>query len=1078
MNDNNFTTSVNIIRDTEKTINYIPTENTKIVFQTITDNYLKGQRAFYIIGNYGTGKSSFLWALEQTLNKNKKYFSDKNKYFTGDNQFEYFPVVGEYSSLIEYFTEILGTKYDENLKIKTILSGLENKLKILKKNNKGLLIQIDEFGKFLEFASQNNPHQEVYFIQQLSELINNSNYNSLMIITLHQDWDSYAVELTKSQRDEWNKIKGRLLEIPFNEQIETLLLHAAERIKVDKKIFLENKNFDELLKSCSELKAFSFGKLYEKQTATKLLPFDLLSASILTLSLQKYGQNERSLFTFIESEDKNSINQFDNSKNPFYNISCVYDYISNHLYSYLISKNNKDYTQWLAIKLALERLESITELDYWDTSRIIKTIGLLNIFALKSAKINRNFLEVYSEVSLDVKDPKKIIKLLEEKKIIRYLEFASKFVLFEGTDIDIEQSIREAAQKIDPVKNVVPFLNKYFNQEIPAKSVYYEKGTPRIFKFILTENPLEDLIPENEIDGYINLVFSDKINSKDVKNCSSNCNEAVLFGYFNNLEELQNVIFEINKINKAKEENIDDRVAVREYNLLRDESVNKLNMLVVESIYSEESEIDWYFKGENKNSIINSRKTFNRLLSDICNDIYFKTINFHNELVNRTKLSASINTAKKNYFRQLFNYYNYPDLGFEIDKYPPEKTIYLTLLKNSGIHYYLDGDYGFKEPIENSFIELWNISNEFIDSAKFTQKSVADFYRHLLSKPFKLKKAFVDFWIPTFLFIKREDFAIFEGENFIPDFSYEVIELLIKYPNKYNIKSFDLDGVKLDIFNKYRQLINLEGRSDLNKASFIESIKPFLVFYKQLNEYSKNTKRVSKTTISFREVIKKAKDPEKVFFEEFPNALGYDIEKLRSDKLLIESFYNDLQNSIKDLRSCYNNLVLRIVEKISLDIYGEKLEYNSLKTNLIKRYNSLKEYLLLPYQKRFIQRLNSELDNEVHWISSLTHVLINKHLDDIIDDEESILHDKFSNIFKELDNLCDVSNIDFNIEEEELAKIELNFVGSSVNQYVIRYSKSNEEKISDLAKKLKKNLSDNQNINKAAILRLFKEDNE
>lgn len=59
----------------------------------------------------------FYWALEQSLNKKKKYFGLLNKKISLKNHFEYLPIVGEYSSLIEYFAEILGIHYDKNVKI-------------------------------------------------------------------------------------------------------------------------------------------------------------------------------------------------------------------------------------------------------------------------------------------------------------------------------------------------------------------------------------------------------------------------------------------------------------------------------------------------------------------------------------------------------------------------------------------------------------------------------------------------------------------------------------------------------------------------------------------------------------------------------------------------------------------------------------------------------------------------------------------------------------------------------------------------------------------------------------------------
>ena len=71
---NNFTTSVNILRDTERDFHYIPTPNAKQVVSQIVNDFKKGIRSFNIIGTYGTGKSSFLLALEQSIRGGKRYF--------------------------------------------------------------------------------------------------------------------------------------------------------------------------------------------------------------------------------------------------------------------------------------------------------------------------------------------------------------------------------------------------------------------------------------------------------------------------------------------------------------------------------------------------------------------------------------------------------------------------------------------------------------------------------------------------------------------------------------------------------------------------------------------------------------------------------------------------------------------------------------------------------------------------------------------------------------------------------------------------------------------------------------------
>ena len=93
-----------------------------------------------------------------------------------------------------------------------------------------LFLIVDEFGKFLEYASQNEPKKELYFIQQLAEFVNNSDLNIVLYTTVHQNFDAYALSLTQSQKQEWTKVKGRFKEITFNEPVEQLLFLASEHL--------------------------------------------------------------------------------------------------------------------------------------------------------------------------------------------------------------------------------------------------------------------------------------------------------------------------------------------------------------------------------------------------------------------------------------------------------------------------------------------------------------------------------------------------------------------------------------------------------------------------------------------------------------------------------------------------------------------------------------------------------------------------------------------------------------------------------------------------------------------------------
>jgi len=180
----------------------------------------------------------------------------------------------------------------------------------------------------------------------------------------------------------------------------------------------------------------------------------------------------------------------------------------------------------------------------------------------------------------------------------------------------------------------------------------------------------------------------------------------------------------------------------------------------------------------------------------------------------------------------------------------------------------------FKVPTidkHSSFNKLWKASEKFIENAKLEQKNISDFVSLLSKRPLKLKQGLIDFWIPTFLFIRRDDFAIFNADGYIPTLSDENLELIAKNPENYSIKTFDIEGVKLDIFNSYRTFLNQSTELKFDNNSFIETIKPFIVFYKQLPEYSKQTKRLSNAALKIRTAIATSKDPEQIKIAELHN---------------------------------------------------------------------------------------------------------------------------------------------------------------------------------------------------------------
>lgn len=1067
---NNFTTSVNIIRDTDRDFNYIPTPNAKQVVSQIVNDFKKGIRSFNVVGTYGTGKSSFLLAFEQSIRGNKRYFEPN---FIANSKYEFVKIIGSYTSIIQQFADNFEVYADKNQQ-ENILSEIFNRYHSIGKENKILFILIDEFGKFLEYASKHDPEKELYFIQQLAEFCNNPKHNIVFITTVHQSLESYAYSLNKSQQQEWTKVKGRFREITFNEPVEQLLFLASEYITENFEGNISKSDIEKCLKLTTETKAFNFNEDFLKRIALKLYPLDILSANILTLSLQKYGQNERSLFSFLESSDHTGLAKFSKKENPFYNLSNVYDYLNFNFYSFLTSKYNPDFSAWSSIRSSIEEVERAFDSNITEYIKTVKTIGLLNIFSASGSILDLNFLIDYLEISCGILDSKNIIKGLESKNIIRYRLHSKRYILFEGTDLDIQTALIEAGNKISEVVDITTLLNKHIQfNPVFAKQYSFAIGTPRYFEFVISDYPIQK-IPEGEIDGYVNLVFNSKLDENAIQGKSKQQVEAIIYCFFKNSGEIKNLLFEIEKIQKVIEENKDDKVAKRELENIVESQIRLLNHYIIDSIYSGSKEVKWYFSGEEKK--IADKKDFNKLLSQVCSSVYDATPIFKNELVNKHRISSSIHTAKKNYFKALTKNWDKENLGFEDSKFPPEKTIYLSLLKENGISPIRENSFDIISiEKKSSFSKLWRASEDFLESAKSEQLKISELAEILNKRPFKLKQGLIDFWIPTFLFLKRDDFAIFNDESYIPDLSEENLELIAKYPDKYSIKTFDIEGVKLDIFNSYRTFLNQSTEEKIDNNSFIETIKPFITFYKKLPDYSKNTKRLSPSALRIRQAISMSKDPEETFFEAFPNALGITLTTLQNDKSKLQGYTLNLQDAVRDLRTAYDGLVKRFEEFICNEFVGESVDFEAYKECLQKRFSKLKKHMLLSNQKTFVQRLDSLLDDKKAWLNSIAQAITGKTLETFSDEDEILLYESFKSMILELDSLTKISKVDIDENKEDVIGVKIDSFFSKIDPKVVRLPKNKSKEIEELKNELKNKLGSDNTSNIAAVLNLLKE---
>ena len=1066
-----FSLSANIENGFAEGAQYIVTPNAQKAIHNIVSDYHTGIHTFTIIGTYGTGKSSFLLALESDLKKaNKnKYLLEKSNLSDKVSDFEFLNIVGDYAELSLLLSRKLNVEGCGN----SVLDELKKYYDSCHRRKRFLVIVIDEFGKVLEHAAKNNPEQELYFLQKLAEFANNPKREVLLLTTLHQNFGSYAKSLNEEQKNEWTKVKGRFKEVTFVEPIEQLLQLASKQLAEDRKE--EVPVAAGLICGLAQETRF-VSEDFSKDVARQLYPLDVFSAYAITTAIQRYGQNERSLFTFLSARGSNSLAEFEPDKHLTYNLQKVYDYVLYNFYSYL-KDANADSMSWSAMQVSIERVEGQkweSKEQMLDAVNLVKAIGLLNLFAVAGFRLEREHLAEYARLAMNIPHAEEIIKMLEAKKIIRYAAYKERLMLFEGTDVDLEAEIREAGMMVARPVAFVDELNVFFNKRIaPVKAHYYQKGTPRFFDYKIEEQPL-DITPVGDTDGYIELIFSTKRDAlKELKDFSASSEHALIFAFFTNTEDIVGHLYNIKKYIYLLERVLDknDRVAVSEIQKLKEYEEALLNKAISDNLFAYQNRVVWIYKGEEKN--VRSHRDFNHLLSEVCDDVYSQTPTMNNELFNKHKLSGTISAAKKNYLTALVEHNGEPELGFPADKFPPEKTIYYSLLKHTGL--YVDEDF-VDEPSDDGIMPLWNACEEFLQSTENKARKISELIKKLSAQPYKLKQGFLDFWIPTYLYIKRQDFALYDASRgaYMPEVNMEFFDLLQKHPGDYEIKKFSVDGVKLGFFNQYRKFVNLGDEFAITNANFIETIKPFLSFYMRLDDYSKHTRKFDhESTMRFRDVLAKAKDPEKAFFEDIPEALGFDQDKLKQNEF-INQYGLIINRAIRELRSCYNGLIDRLEERL-VDGFGlESGEYSEYVAEIRQRLANVKVYLLTDKQREFYHHRMTEYDNRKLWYQSICYTILEQRLDTLRDEQEDKLADDLIYLFRECEKYAAISEQTSENDKNEAYSFDMvTNRGTNVRTQTYVLSEKEKKRSADLEAKINQLLSGDQNVDVCTLLSIL-----
>lgn len=302
--------------------------------------------------------------------------------------------------------------------------------------------------------------------------------------------------------------------------------------------------------------------------------------------------------------------------------------------------------------------------------------------------------------------------------------------------------------------------------------------------------------------------------------------------------------------------------------------------------------------------------------------------------------------------------------------------------------------------------------------------------------------------------------------------SREIFDLIQKRPGDYSVKAFNVGGVKLEFFRKYRQFLRADDSVLLKRDTFARTFTPFLQFYRGLDAYAKNTRRCSPSTLRFRDVLANAVDPEKAFFEDLPEAFGYR-GSLNGNDEFIHDYIDMLRGAIRELNACYPDLIARLEGRVTREL-GLPQRFDEYKPVLEGRYATVKKHLLTSKARMFLERVLSPAATPREFFEKISAVILDRRLEQMKDREEEYLSDTMLSLFMELDRYQDLSGITGDGSGDRLFSFALtSSTGVSGAQRAYRLPKSQTERMEEMEKAIGGLLSGDDNLDMCVLLEVI-----
>jgi len=875
---------------------YILQPSAKTLLETTANHLLyTQQRAFTWTGPYGGGKSSLALALaslaggDQAIRKAARIAlgvtsSDGiQKFFGNKTPWVVLPVVGKRASVVDE----IGAAIDRNLRgirgRKPQLDGRRDVVTELVRAAEtrddigGILLVIDELGKFLEHASHTG--EDIGFYQEIAEAASRCKGNFVVIGVLHQSFEQYASRLGHSAQQEWAKVQGRYVDIPLVAASDEVVSLIGRALSVGYQHPSSMKFAGRVSKIIRRRRPSAAPNI--KELLDACWPLHPVTAAMLgPASKKRFGQNERSVFSFLASAEPLGFTEMlegeEVSPNSYYRPAQFWDYLRTNFESAILASS--DGHRWAASAEAVERAESrFSQLHV----ALVKTIGLIEILR------NGSGLAAEEELLNCCVDPsdsgmvKGALADLASASILIFRKHLDAWGVYAGSDFDIEAAIRDAAARLG-VHDLSKLGDLVDLGPITARRHYWNTGAMRWFsRSIIHEDQAQSYITNYKSTdtqcGEFILVLADKRTDipariRAVKKFSSLAQRnGLLVGTPTNADRIEDLVSELAeleyvRINSQKLHS--DSIAMREITARLQAKSSALSDELRDAFHN----AAWYYEGHSKKH--GGSEGLSRLASDIAEIIYSRSPHVNSELVNRNSLSTNAVKAQRELLHTMLSNSDRQNLGYTT--FSADAGLHHTVIRALGLHRQVKGVWRFTnpsgEPSSESMVEVWDAAKTLvINSDRIV--GLSELYDVWVKPPFGVKAGLLPIFALAFFMAHRNQLALYIEGIFTPDVTEAHVDEWLQDPKRIGWRYVRIEATERKMLESLSAALSKRLGTPV-AADALDSARALVSLVFQLPHWTRRTDSLSDEAKNVRRLLLHASDPHKVLFADLPLVLN------------------------------------------------------------------------------------------------------------------------------------------------------------------------------------------------------------